>query len=106
MDLKGSPISIDELERFQLGDEQAFQKIFECYKSILYGRVRRLACSAAEAEEIVEEACIQLFLIRNDIPSAEAILPFLYTASNRTAISTCGTEVTRKESRLESKGDL
>ncbi|WP_324756515.1 RNA polymerase sigma factor [Sphingobacterium thalpophilum] len=106
MDLKGSPISIDEFERFQLGDEQAFQKIFECYKSILYGRVRRLACSAAEAEEIVQEVFIQLFLKRSDIPAAEAIFPFLYIASKRMAISNFRKEVIRKEYRLESKGDL
>lgn len=97
MDLKGSPVNIEEFEQFQQADELAFQKIFEYYKPSLYAKLCRLASCPTEAEEIIQEVFIQLFLKRNEIPEPKAIFPFLYVLAKRMAISNFRKEVIRKQ---------
>jgi len=102
MDLKEFPLDLEEFERFQMADGRAFRKIFDCYKPSLQAKLCRLTSSSAEAEEIVQEVFVQLFLKRNEIPSAEAIFPFLYVAAKRLAISNFRKEVVRKQYRMNS----
>lgn len=102
MDLKGFPLDLEEFERFQMADGRVFRKIFDNYQPSLLEKVCRLTSSAAEAEEIVQEVFVQLFLKRNEIPAAEAIFPFLYVVAKRLAISNFRKEVIRKQYRMDS----
>ncbi|RKO69454.1 sigma-70 family RNA polymerase sigma factor [Sphingobacterium puteale] len=102
MDLKGFPLDLEEFERFQMADGRVFRKIFDCYKPSLQEKVCRLTSSPTEAEEIVQEVFVQLFLKRKEIPSAEAIFPFLYVVAKRLAISHFRKEVIRKQYRMDS----
>ncbi|WP_286862357.1 MULTISPECIES: RNA polymerase sigma factor [Sphingobacterium] len=101
MDLKGFPLDLEEFERFQMADGRVFRKIFDRYKPSLQEKVCRLTSSPIEAEEIVQEVFVQLFLKRNEIPSAEAIFPFLYVVAKRLAISNFRKEVIRKQYRMD-----
>ncbi|QIH35654.1 sigma-70 family RNA polymerase sigma factor [Sphingobacterium sp. DR205] len=101
MDLKGFPLDLEEFERFQMADGRVFRKIFDRYKPSLQGKVCRLTSSPIEAEEIVQEVFVQLFLKRNEIPSAEAIFPFLYVVAKRLAISNFRKEVIRKQYQMD-----
>lgn len=100
MDVKGFSCSLDEFNRFKLGDERAFYKIFEYYKPILFQRISRLCPSQLDAEEILQEIFIQLFLKRHDIPDVEAIYPFLYIVAKRMAISAFRKEAVRQRFEL------
>ncbi|CAM3635780.1 RNA polymerase sigma factor [Sphingobacterium prati] len=102
MDLKGFPLDLEEFERFQMADGRVFRKIFDNYKPCLLKKVCRLTSSTTEAEEIVQEVFVQLFLKRNEIPAAEAIFPFLYVVAKRLAISNFRKEVIRKQYRMDS----
>lgn len=101
MDLKGFPLDLEEFEQFQLADGRVFRKIFDHYKPSLLEKVCRLTSSTTEAEEIVQEVFIQLFLKRNEIPAAEAIFPFLYVVAKRLAISNFRKEVIRKQYQMD-----
>ena len=102
MDLKGFPLDLEEFERFQMADGRVFRKIFDCYQPSLQEKVCRLTSSPTEAEEIVQEVFVQLFLKRKEIPSAEAIFPFLYVVAKRLAISHFRKEVIRKQYQMDS----
>ncbi|WP_293947301.1 MULTISPECIES: RNA polymerase sigma factor [unclassified Sphingobacterium] len=101
MNLKGFPLELEEFERFKMADGRVFRKIFDCYRPGLQEKVCRLTSSPTEAEEIVQEVFVQLFLKRNEIPSAEAIFPFLYVVAKRLAISNFRKEVIRKQYRMD-----
>lgn len=92
--------SLDEFNRFKLGDERAFYKIFEYYKPILFRRLCRLCPSQVEAEEILQEIFIQLFVKRHEIPDVKAIYPFLFIVAKRMAISTFRKEVVRQQFQI------
>ncbi|AIM37643.1 RNA polymerase sigma factor [Sphingobacterium sp. SG20118] len=100
MDVKGISCSLDEFNRFKLGDERAFYKIFEYYKPILFQRLCRLCPSHIDAEEILQEVFIQLFVKRHDIPDVQAIYPFLFIVAKRMAISAFRKEVVRQRFQL------
>jgi len=77
----------DVFRRFQMGDEAAFRQIFDLYQPPLYRRVCLFCQDDAEAEEVAQEAFVQLFLKRQTIDRPEGIYPFLHTVAKRMAIS-------------------
>lgn len=97
MDLNAVPLSLDEFNRFKLGDEKVFKKIFDFYKPLMYHKVRRVCSSELDVEEVMQEIFVQLFLKRNSIPSAEAIFPFLFLVAKRTAITLFRKELSRQK---------
>lgn len=96
MNLKESPCSIEEFDRFRLGDEVAFRMIFEFYKPQLFNRIKRVCSSVSDAEEILQEAFVQLFLKRQDLATIESIYPFLYVVSQRMVVSLFRKQVVRQ----------
>jgi len=97
MDLKAVPLSLDEFNRFKLGDEKVFKKIFDFYRPLMHQKVRRVCPSYLDVEEIMQEIFVQLFLKRNSIPSAEAIFPFLFIVAKRMAITLFRKELSRQK---------
>ena len=88
MHLKGKfKLTEKQFENFQLGDEKVFQEIFKFYQPYLFDKVVRFCGNTSDAEEIVQEVFIQLFLKRNLLKDAQSLFPFLYTLSKRISIS-------------------
>jgi len=87
----------DDWTRFGDGDERAFSKIFDCYYEVIFQKVYRFCRCNEEAEEIVQEAFIQLFINRNKLRDREGIFPYLYIASKRLAISYYRKKIVREQ---------
>lgn len=87
MNLNEYPCSKDQFDCFKQGDEDVFRMIFDFYKPILFNRIKYLCSSTCDAEEILQESFIQLFLKRKNIESVENVFPFLCLISKRMSIS-------------------
>ncbi len=72
---------------FKEGNELAFRYIFDNYYQKLFHKTRQFCNNELEAEEIVQETFIQLYLCRDEIKEYEAIYPLLLTIAKRMAIS-------------------
>ncbi|WP_400261434.1 RNA polymerase sigma factor [Sphingobacterium sp. SG20118] len=80
-------LTIGEFLSFKEGREVAFRTIFNQCQPIIFRKASQFCSSIEEAEEITQEAFIQLFLKRNDILEIAAIYPFLHTVAKRLAIT-------------------
>lgn len=100
MNLQGYPCTVEQFHRFKLGDEGVFRMIFEFYKPLLFNRIKPICTSVSDAEEILQEAFVQLFLKRNDIQTVDSIFPFLYVVSKRMIISLFRKQVVRQQYQL------
>jgi len=80
-----------------MGDEAAFRQLFEQYRPLLYRKACRFSRDDAEAEELTQEAFVQLFLKRRAIDRPEAIYPFLLVVAKRMAVSLFRKHVLRLE---------
>ncbi|TYP96576.1 RNA polymerase sigma-70 factor (ECF subfamily) [Sphingobacterium allocomposti] len=85
--LKRKAFDLDTFVQFQSGDEIAFRQIFDYYQPILYRKVLQFCRLGAEAEEVTQEAFVQLFLKRGTIDQPDGIYPFLLLVSKRLSIS-------------------
>lgn len=76
-----------DFQQFTLGDQRAFQKIFNIYyKSLYYYAIGFLKINE-ETEELIQEVFVMLFLNRSKIDKPEAIYPYLFTVTKRLVIS-------------------
>lgn len=87
MFIQGKSYDLDIFFQFKAGDEGAFHQIFDCYQSRLHRKVRNFCRNEPEAEEITQEAFVQLYLKRELIEQPEGIFPFLTVVAKRRAIS-------------------
>jgi RNA polymerase sigma factor (sigma-70 family) len=101
MDLKGMPCNLEEFNRFQLGDEAVFRKIFVFYKPILFQKFNKFCTSSLEVEEVLQEVFVQLFLKRQQIPNVDSIFPFLYVVGKRMSISSFRKALVREQYQLD-----
>ena len=76
-----------DFQQFTLGDQRAFQKIFNIYYKILYYYAIGFVKRNEEAEELIQEVFVMLFLNRTKIDKADAIYPYLFTITKRLVIS-------------------
>lgn len=97
------PCSVEEFNRFRLGDEAVFEKIFVFYKPMLFNRFKHVNASSVEVEEIVQETFVQLFLRREHIPNVESIFPFLYVVGKRISISNFRKALVREKYHIAEK---
>lgn len=83
------PIAIMQADftQFKSGDPKAFQKIFNVYYETIYYYAIRFVKRNEEAEELVQEAFIMLFLNRMKIDATAGIYPYLFTIVKRLVIS-------------------
>jgi RNA polymerase sigma-70 factor, ECF subfamily len=57
----GDPIEADLIERAKLGDAQAFQALYDKHKRRVYSLCLRMTANTAEAEDLTQEAFLQLY---------------------------------------------
>ncbi len=93
-DLKNT-ISKTDFKDFKKGCQAAFKLIFNLYHRILYSYVLGYCKNADEAEELVQEAFVTLFLQRSKFRSPDGIYPFLFTSVKRLMISSFRKKVVR-----------
>lgn len=80
-------ISDSDFIEFKKGKHLVFQIIFEAYHKSLYHYVLGFVRKADEAEELVQEAFVNLFVSRSNLRDAAGIYPFLFTVTKRLMIS-------------------
>lgn len=69
------------------GDESAFRKVFDLYFKRLYTFSFRFLKNKEQAEEIVHDALINLWLNREKLNPERLVLPYLYTITRRLALN-------------------
>ncbi len=87
MNIKEMPIEMNTFTLFQQGNEQAFRRVFEKYQPQIFSRALYFSGQLEEAEEITQEAFVQLYYYREKINAPESIYPFLHRVAKRIAIS-------------------
>jgi RNA polymerase sigma-70 factor (ECF subfamily) len=103
MDTKGIALTHEDLALFEEGDERAFSRIFDLYYDLIFQKVFRFCRNKEEAEEITQEAFIQLFIHRDKIKDCDGFFPYLYITAKRLAISFYRKKVVRQEYQNEWK---
>ncbi len=103
MDTKGIALTHEDLALFEEGDERAFSRIFDLYYDLIFQKVFRFCRNKEEAEEITQEAFIQLFMHRDKIKDCDGFFPYLYITAKRLAISFYRKKVVRQEYQNEWK---
>ncbi|SDJ91344.1 RNA polymerase sigma-70 factor, ECF subfamily [Pedobacter sp. ok626] len=69
------------------GDELAFRKVFDLHFHKLYAFCFRFLKNKQHAEEIVNDALLNVWTNRNRIDEERTILPYLYTITRRLALN-------------------
>lgn len=76
-----------EFQRFRAGEELGFRQVFDRYQPTLYRHAYAVTRCDFEAEEVVQEAFIQLFKSRNQLTAHEHIYPYLFVLVKRMLIA-------------------
>jgi RNA polymerase sigma-70 factor (ECF subfamily) len=97
MTTKSIALTHEDLARFEAGDQRTFSKIFDLYYDLVFQKVFRFCQCKEEAEEITQEAFIQLFIHRDKIKDCEGFFPYLYITAKRLAISFYRKKIVRQE---------
>lgn len=74
-------ISIEILERAQLGDSAAFDELVRCYRQRVYGTIVRLIGAGADAEDVRQEVFVRVYLSLGQLRSLEVFESWLYRLS-------------------------
>ena len=80
-------VSDSDFEDFKEGDEKAFKVVYSLYYPTIAAYIRRFCQSSDEAEDIVHESFVSLFLNRSKISGISSLYPYLFTIAKRSAIS-------------------
>lgn len=75
------------IEAFKAGDENAFKTVFDQNFKKLYVFSFKLLKSHEQAEEVVNDAFLNVWMNRERIDVEQPILPYLYTATKRLALN-------------------
>jgi RNA polymerase sigma-70 factor (family 1) len=89
------------IKKFNLGDRDAFNEIYECYRTRLYHFVRKLIGDEAEAEDIVMVTFEKLFERSANFPRQANIKAFLFITARHAALDFLGSNKRRKDSQKE-----
>ncbi|HEU4551707.1 MAG TPA: sigma-70 family RNA polymerase sigma factor [Chitinophaga sp.] len=103
MTTKSIALTHEDLARFEAGDQRTFSKIFDLYYELVFQKVFRFCQCKEEAEEITQEAFIQLFIHRDKIKDCEGFFPYLYITAKRLAISFYRKKIVRQEYQAQLK---
>lgn len=76
----------DIICRLILGEEAAFETVFNRYHTLLYQFAYAYVKSAEVASEITQEAFVQLWVNREKLSSSLPLYPYLYTHVRRATI--------------------
>lgn len=77
----------ERFDRIALGDETAFAEVFHAYNARLYPVVFRLLKSHGEAEEIMQDVFLRLWLHRDKLPEIQNPGAWLTTIASNLALS-------------------
>lgn len=69
----------DLIVRLKRGDERIFEFVFEHYKNYLFLFIRKALPSEEDAEGIVQEVFINLWINRNNLDKEKPLKPYLFT---------------------------
>lgn len=72
--------------RIAEGDEEAYRMIFHEQNARLFYTVQKLVKSAAEAEDIIQETFLRLWLRRHTLPGIENPVAWLHTIASNLAL--------------------
>ncbi|MDR6785507.1 RNA polymerase sigma-70 factor (family 1) [Pedobacter africanus] len=78
----------DLVLRLKAGHEPAFREVFELHFRRLYNFSFRFLKNRAQAEEIVNDAFLSLWVNRGKLNPDLLLLPYLYTIARRLALNT------------------
>jgi RNA polymerase sigma-70 factor (family 1) len=73
----------DIRNRIAEGDETAFTELFGHYYSILLPFVSRFTHSEADAEEVLQETFVRVWLSREQLPEIDNLRSWIYTIASR-----------------------
>jgi RNA polymerase sigma-70 factor (ECF subfamily) len=75
------PMPSDEelMQSYVAGDASAFHELFRRYGPLLLRSMRRELVSSAEAEDLVQQAFLQIHRARNDFDPSRRLKPWVYT---------------------------
>ncbi len=76
-----------DFKAFKDNDQKAFKKVFECYHASLLRYISGLTQVCEDAEEIVQEGFVLLYLHKHKLQRTEDIYPYLFTIVKRLTIS-------------------
>jgi RNA polymerase sigma-70 factor (ECF subfamily) len=82
------------VQRAKLGDEQAFARLFHCYKNRVYSVCLSMTKDIAEAEDLTQEAFLQVFRSVSSFRGDSAFSTWLY----RVAVNTVLMKLRRRKS--------
>ena len=74
------------MEKFKVGDSEAFKKIFELYSRPLYFFVRKLIQDDTEAEDIVSETFRKIWQRKEHIETLANVKAFLFITARNSGI--------------------
>jgi RNA polymerase sigma-70 factor (ECF subfamily) len=75
------------LEAFKNGDEAAAKIVFKQYYPLVLNRLRSIVSNAIDAEDIVQNAFLKLWVGRKCIDVERGLLPYLYAITRNEMIS-------------------
>lgn len=82
----------DLFEQIARGDENAYALIFHAYNARLYPAVLKIIKSPAQAEEIIQNTFLKLWLHRHRLPEIEKPGAWLFRIASNLALSTLRNE--------------
>jgi RNA polymerase sigma-70 factor, ECF subfamily len=82
------------VQRAQRGDEQAFATLYQLHNKLVYSVCLRMTKDVAEAEDLTQEAFIQVFRNLNSFRGGSALSTWLY----RIAVNTVLMKLRRRKS--------
>lgn len=80
-------ISDVEFADFKTGDHKAFRRVFDAYHKPIYNYAYKFSKNHEEAEELVQEVFVSLFLHRDKIESPDSLYAYLFIITKRITIS-------------------
>ena len=102
MDISGSdePVRCREdmlVERFRLGERQAFDELYELYKARIYNYVKKMIGNAETAKELTQEVFVNVFMNIENYKAKGFFKAWIYTI----AANLCRNEWKRQSHRNE-----
>jgi RNA polymerase sigma-70 factor, ECF subfamily len=80
------PLSSDVIKRAQLGDADAFAALFHEHKSRIYSLCLRMTSNVAEAEDLTQDAFLQVFRKLSTFRGDSALSTWLYRIAVNTVL--------------------
>ena len=75
------------LKEFRKGNEKAFDLVFENYSDAVYNFLRKNCQSSEDAEDLLQEIFLKLWLYRENIQPDSSISSYLFTIAKNTLLN-------------------